>query len=100
MRIVTHLVAIYPKAVFSGGELSWERIDYHFMMLHGNTPDGRVLDFLFSSEEGVMGEDDWFYFDSKTGIHTSIYPEKESDGLEKTSEKDDGDTDWHDLPWE
>ena len=47
-----------------------------------------------------MGEDDWFYFDSKTGIHTSIYPEKESDGLEKTSEKDDGDTDWHDLPWE
>ena len=88
------------KAVFSGGELSWERIDYHFVMLHGNTPDGRVLDFLFSSEEGVMGEDDWFYFDSETGIRTSIYPEKESDGLEKTSEKDDEGTDWHDLPWE
>ena len=88
------------KAVFSGGELSWERIDYHFVMLHGNTPDGRVLDFLFSSEDGVMGEDDWFYFDSETGIRTSIYPEKESDGHEKTSEKDDGDTDWHDLPWE
>jgi hypothetical protein len=88
------------KAVFSGGELSWERIDYHFVMLHGNTPDGRVLDFLFSSEEGVMGEDDWFYFDSETGIRTSIYPEKESDGLEKKSEKDDEGTDWHDLPWE
>ena len=88
------------KAVFSGGELSWERIDYHFVMLHGNTPDGRVLDFLFSSEEGVMGEDDWFYFDSETGIRTSIYPEKESDGLGKKSEKDDEGTDWHDLPWE
>ena len=29
-----------------------------------------------------------------------IYPESESDGHENTSEKDDGDTDWHDLPWE
>ena len=47
-----------------------------------------------------MGEDDWFYFDSETGIRTSIYPEKESDGLGKKSEKDDEGTDWHDLPWE
>ena len=88
------------KTVFSGGELTWVKIDYHFVMLHGNTPDGRVLDFLFPSEVEVMGADDWFYFDSETGIRTSIYPESESDGHEKTSEIDDGDTDWHDLPWE
>ena len=40
------------KAVFSGGELTWVKIDYHFVILHGNTPDGRVLDFLFPPKKG------------------------------------------------
>lgn len=58
------------------------------------------MDFLFFPEEGAIGKDDRFFFDPKTGIRTSFFPEEESDGLEKTSEKDDGDTNWHDLPWE
>lgn len=86
------------KAVFSGRELIWERIDYLFIMI-GNTPDERVLDFLFFPEEGSLGKSNRFFFDPETGIRTSFYPEDESDGLEKASVNDDEDGEEDDLPW-
>ena len=87
------------KAVFSGGELTWEVIGNLFTMVYGNAPDERVLDFLFFPEEGAIGKDDWFFFDPKTGIRTSFFAEEGSDGNEMKSEKDnDEETDEYDLP--
>lgn len=86
------------KAVFTGRELTWEAIDFLFIMVYGNTPDERVMDFLFFPEGDSLGKSDRFFFDSETGIRTFFYPEEESDEGEKASEEDDEDGEEYDLP--